>query len=1318
MSDDRWHLNKLGLVDFWFYTDEVFNFDNGHMMLRGSNGSGKSVTLQSFIPLLLDGNKASERLDPFGTRSRKLENYLLDENSERDDRIGYLYIEFKKSDLEVYKTIGMGIHARKNKPIDCWYFVIEDNQRINIDFKLINNGFTLTKQQLKNQIVNQVIDNQKEYMAKVNKSLFGFESIDDYKEMINLLLQLRTPKLSNSLKPSKLNEMLSNSLQPLSQDDLRPMSEAIANMDALSEQLEILNKSYVSAKRIDEIYSKYNEAVLSDKNKKYQEVLKALNETKRKVIENANKLTKDENKLLEINDSINQLQNEFIKNENEKDVLDSSDVMKMVKDLAQIKIEIKQSIERLNNKTTISDKKQDKLIDLHNDLKQIQDKLFVTQKLMDEKISLLNEVNDEVNFIDHDLIILDINDNTKELNFDYSTGLINDELKLINEGIDKLNIVDTLKSIVDEFINRYDIFVDKQKKVNHELMEVSDNLALSKSEYFENMVEYSNNNQFIKFSEDQLNLIMDYINQVNELAVFKLVQNIASLQDKKLAQQIIEKKLELQTLKNLINDQKAELNSLINSDSIDFLMDKQTLINRNYLKQNNIEFMPLYKCIEFNEINSDVHDLLEEVLSQLKLLNVVLIDNKYKDMVIENGNCDSYIFIDEFSSNFKIMVDLNNNIDDIVLYIFKVLKITFNDNLIIEDNYLVANNIMITMDNDNLSKFIGQANRLRQKEIKINELKQIILVKQNEIDEKTIVVIDLENSRKLINQEVTMVISFDSINEFNKQIYNLGLDIKHYDNEIENITSQISVKTNELEIVNIQVIEIGNKYKLVCNKTVFINRRDNLIEYKNILDNLFGLHQKCCNEIGNINSFKVQIQDATSDVDEINADIYQIKNLIDINQNKVKVIDENIQKVDGENIKERLHFLISRLKQIPEITNEKYQIKGKLENEIDASVKKNIELNNEVDKRLIAHNIYQKVLNDELNLGYVFSDGEQVVLNKLSGAKSINDLNNDLQRVIRDNSVQLSDYQLNMNYILASDQIDNISSRIDLSAKYQSKKINFKTLLENIKSDVSMQETLLNESDKIIFEDILVNNISKKIRQHIHTSKKWVDNMNKYMGAMDTSSGLKLSLKWASKKVVNEDEMDATKLIELLQKDAFLLKNEDLNKISAHFRGKIARSKELLKADNSLKSFHEIMSDVMDYRNWFEFKIMYQKTNESKKELTNNNFFAFSGGEKAMSMYAPLFSSVAAKFESANDDCPLIIVLDEAFAGVDERNINNMFDLISKFKFDFIMNSQVLWGDYASVKSLAIYELFRLENARYVTILAYNWNGSTRKLLS
>lgn len=40
-----------------------------------------------------------------------------------------------------------------------------------------------------------------------------------------------------------------------------------------------------------------------------------------------------------------------------------------------------------------------------------------------------------------------------------------------------------------------------------------------------------------------------------------------------------------------------------------------------------------------------------------------------------------------------------------------------------------------------------------------------------------------------------------------------------------------------------------------------------------------------------------------------------------------------------------------------------------------------------------------------------------------------------------------------------------------------------------------------------------------------------------------------------------------------------------------------------------------------------------------------------------MAMYVPLFSAVAAKFESAREDAPLLIALDEAFAGVDEKGL-------------------------------------------------------------
>ena len=103
---NRWKMNKLGFVNFWLYDHEEFQIKDGHILLRGDNASGKSITTQSFIPFLLDGNKSPERLDPFGSRDRKMEFYLLGDG-EREESTGYLYLEFKKADTEEYITIGV-----------------------------------------------------------------------------------------------------------------------------------------------------------------------------------------------------------------------------------------------------------------------------------------------------------------------------------------------------------------------------------------------------------------------------------------------------------------------------------------------------------------------------------------------------------------------------------------------------------------------------------------------------------------------------------------------------------------------------------------------------------------------------------------------------------------------------------------------------------------------------------------------------------------------------------------------------------------------------------------------------------------------------------------------------------------------------------------------------------------------------------------------------------------------------------------------------------------------------------------------------------
>ena len=187
--------------------------------------------------------------------------------------------------------------------------------------------------------------------------------------------------------------------------------------------------------------------------------------------------------------------------------------------------------------------------------------------------------------------------------------------------------------------------------------------------------------------------------------------------------------------------------------------------------------------------------------------------------------------------------------------------------------------------------------------------------------------------------------------------------------------------------------------------------------------------------------------------------------------------------------------------------------------------------------------------------------------------------------------------------------------------------------------------------------------------------------------------------------------------MELLSKDVEIMRDEESEKLSLHFRSKIAEARKLTEDGDSVHSFHAIMREVLDYRKWFAFTLECQKTGEKKKELTDRVFFTFSGGEKAMAMYVPLFSAVVAKYAGARADAPRLISLDEAFAGVDETNIRDMFRLMVECKFNFMVNSQVLWGDYDTVPGLAVYQLLRPENAKFVTVIQYIWNGIERRLV-
>ena len=94
----------------------------------------------------------------------------------------------------------------------------------------------------------------------------------------------------------------------------------------------------------------------------------------------------------------------------------------------------------------------------------------------------------------------------------------------------------------------------------------------------------------------------------------------------------------------------------------------------------------------------------------------------------------------------------------------------------------------------------------------------------------------------------------------------------------------------------------------------------------------------------------------------------------------------------------------------------------------------------------------------------------------------------------------------------------------------------------------------------------------------------------------------------------------------------------------------------------------------------------------------------------------PLFAALSAQYAAANEDAPRLVALDEAFAGVDETNIESMFALVHQLGLNYIMNSQALWGCYASAPSLNIAELWHLQDADVVTVVHYHRDGHTRRM--
>ena len=305
-------MNRIGFVNFWLYDEEDFEFGDGKILLRGQNGSGKSITTQSFIPFVLDGDRTPSRLDPFGSSDRRMEYYFLGEE-EREEATGYLFLEFKKEHTDEYRTIGIGQRAKRGKSMDFWGFIILDGRRVGYDLWLYKEiGSTkipYDKREMKAKLGEDNIftDSQKEYKKLVNQYIFGFRKEEQYEQFIRLLIKVRAPKLSKEFKPTKVYDILNESLQTLSDEDLRTMVDAMEKMDEIQDSLDVLNRAFEDVKIIRNEYTRYNQYLLAKKAQAYLKKKEDVEAYEHDYSANQNRISNLNTELTNISDALLEL---------------------------------------------------------------------------------------------------------------------------------------------------------------------------------------------------------------------------------------------------------------------------------------------------------------------------------------------------------------------------------------------------------------------------------------------------------------------------------------------------------------------------------------------------------------------------------------------------------------------------------------------------------------------------------------------------------------------------------------------------------------------------------------------------------------------------------------------------------------------------------------------------------------------------------------------------------------------------------------------------------------------------------------------------
>jgi hypothetical protein len=256
--------------------------------------------------------------------------------------------------------------------------------------------------------------------------------------------------------------------------------------------------------------------------------------------------------------------------------------------------------------------------------------------------------------------------------------------------------------------------------------------------------------------------------------------------------------------------------------------------------------------------------------------------------------------------------------------------------------------------------------------------------------------------------------------------------------------------------------------------------------------------------------------------------------------------------------------------------------------------------------------------------------------------------------------------------------------------------------------DVSGRQRLLDARQREILENHLIGSVSRHLSELLHAAEAQVQQMNVELESRPMSTGMKLRFVWRLAEDAPSGMTEARR--RLMQLD------EPWSAAERQMLGAFLHQQiQAVCADCDSASWQESLATALDYRKWHWFGVeRYQEG--VWKRLTRRTHGTGSGGEKAVALTLPHFAAAAAFYRTADPLAPRLILLDEAFVGIDADMRAKCMGLIHTFDLDFMMTSEREWGCYQTLPGIAIYQLSTRPGIDAIGLTRWVWNGQRRRL--